>query len=137
MPSYYADGTKVANSEPAFPFDKPEHTLISYFGRLNYSYKDRYLLTATMRRDGSSRFGPENKWGYFPSAAVAWNINEEDFLKQQQNGIQPETACRLWYHRSAGRHSELCLPGQLFTEQCKCFLSVWRYLLPGIPAGWI
>ena len=82
--SFYADGSQVANSEPAFPNNIPEHTLISYFGRLNYSYKDRYLLTATMRRDGSSRFGPDNKWGYFPSAAVAWNIYEEDFLKNSK-----------------------------------------------------
>jgi len=82
--SYYADGTKVANSDPAFPNDIPRHTLISYFGRLNYSYKDRYLLTATMRRDGSSRFGPDNKWGYFPSAALAWNIYEEDFMKNSK-----------------------------------------------------
>jgi TonB-dependent starch-binding outer membrane protein SusC len=82
--SFYADGTKVANSTPAFPYNKPEHTLISYFGRLNYSYKDRYLLTATMRRDGSSRFGPNDKWGYFPSAAVAWNINDEDFLRNSK-----------------------------------------------------
>jgi TonB-linked SusC/RagA family outer membrane protein len=82
--SFYADGTKVVNSDPAFPFDVPRHTLISYFGRLNYSYKDRYLLTATIRRDGSSRFGPDNKWGYFPSAAVAWNIYEEDFLKSSK-----------------------------------------------------
>ncbi len=82
--SYYADGTQVANSTPAFPYDIPEHTLISYFGRLNYSYKDRYLLTATIRRDGSSRFGPDNKWGYFPSAALAWNINQEDFLKNSK-----------------------------------------------------
>ena len=82
--SYYADGTKVANSDPAFPFDEPRHTLLSYFGRLNYSYKDRYLLTATMRRDGSSRFGPDNKWGYFPSGALAWNIYEEDFMKNSK-----------------------------------------------------
>jgi TonB-dependent starch-binding outer membrane protein SusC len=82
--TYYADGTKVANSTPAYPFDKPEHTLISYFGRLNYSYLDRYLLTATLRRDGSSRFGPDNKWGLFPSAAVAWNINDEEFLRNSQ-----------------------------------------------------
>ena len=83
-PTFYADGTKVANSTPAFPFNKPEHTLISYFGRLNYSYKDRYLLTATLRRDGSSRFGPDDKWGLFPSAAVAWNINDEEFLRNSK-----------------------------------------------------
>jgi TonB-dependent starch-binding outer membrane protein SusC len=84
-PSFYANGTEVANSEPAFPFDKPQHTLISYFGRLNYSYKDRYLLTATLRYDGSSRFGPDEKWGTFPSVAVAWNINEESFMKDSKS----------------------------------------------------
>ncbi len=79
--SYNARGVKVINSDPDFPFDKPEHTLLSYFGRLNYTYNDRYLLTATLRRDGSSRFAPKNRWGVFPSMALAWNIKEESFLK--------------------------------------------------------
>ena len=79
-PSYYASGTKVPNSDPAFLFDEPENALISYFGRLNYNYADRYLLTATIRRDGSSRFGPSNKWGTFPSLALAWKIKDEAFL---------------------------------------------------------
>lgn len=78
--SYNAQGDKYPNSDPAFPFNKPEHTLLSYFGRLNYTYNDRYLLTATIRRDGSSRFGPDNKWGWFPSVALAWRINRENFL---------------------------------------------------------
>lgn len=79
--SYDAHGVKVINSDPDFPFDKPEHTLLSYFGRLNYTYNDRYLLTGTLRRDGSSRFAPKNRWGLFPSLALAWNIKEESFLK--------------------------------------------------------
>ena len=58
-----------------------EHFLISFYGRLNYSYKGRYLLTATIRRDGSSRFSPEARWGTFPSAAFAWNVKEEPWLK--------------------------------------------------------
>jgi TonB-linked SusC/RagA family outer membrane protein len=57
------------------------NSLVSYFGRLNYSLLDRYLLTATFRADGSSRFADGNKWGYFPSAALAWKINNEPFLK--------------------------------------------------------
>lgn len=69
---------------PEFPtyFD---NTLISYFGRLNYSYNDRYLLTATLRADGSSRFAPENRWGLFPSVAFAWRMNEEDFFRRMKN----------------------------------------------------
>ena len=54
---------------------------LSYFGRATYSLKDRYILTGTLRRDGSSNFGANNRWGTFPSAAVAWRISEESFLK--------------------------------------------------------
>lgn len=53
----------------------------SYFGRLNYNYADRYLLTATLRADGSSSFAKESRWGWFPSVALAWKVNNEAFLK--------------------------------------------------------
>ena len=53
----------------------------SYFGRLNYNYDDRYLLTATLRADGSSSFAKESRWGWFPSVALAWKVNNEAFLK--------------------------------------------------------
>jgi len=55
--------------------------LISYFARVNYAYKGKYLVEGSIRRDGSSRFGPDNKWGNFPSASVAWRVSEESFLK--------------------------------------------------------
>jgi len=58
-----------------------EWALASFLGRVNYGLKDKYLVTVTLRADGSSRFGPNNKWGYFPSIAVAWNAHQEDFLK--------------------------------------------------------
>ena len=60
---------------------KSENYLVSFFGRFNYSLLDRYLLTFTLRDDGSSRFHKDNRWGLFPSAAFAWKINEESFLK--------------------------------------------------------
>src|SRR5690554_4920070 len=53
----------------------------SFFGRIMYSYKERYLLTATIRRDGSSNFGKGNKYGNFPSASIAWRAIEEDFIR--------------------------------------------------------
>jgi TonB-dependent starch-binding outer membrane protein SusC len=56
-----------------------ENALSSYFGRINYSYDDRYLLSASLRRDGSSRFAPVNKFGYFPAASVGWRISNESF----------------------------------------------------------
>jgi len=55
--------------------------LQSYFGRVNYAFDGKYLLTASLRADGSTRFGENNKYGYFPSAAAGWNISEESFLK--------------------------------------------------------
>ena len=53
---------------------------LSYFGRLNYSFKDRYLLQVTVRRDASSKFGPDSRWGTFPSVALGWRISEEEFF---------------------------------------------------------
>jgi iron complex outermembrane receptor protein len=60
---------------------KNDRTLVSFLGRVNYSYLSRYLLTLSIRRDGSSVFGANHKWGDFPSASVAWRINDESFMK--------------------------------------------------------
>lgn len=59
-----------------------ETGLISYIGRLNYAYKDKYILTGTIRRDGSSKFGEDNKWGMFPSGGFAWRVSEEEFMNK-------------------------------------------------------
>lgn len=61
--------------------EKHEDVLIGYFGRLNYDFNKKYLISATIRKDGSSRFLPENQWGVFPSGSVGWIISEEPFLK--------------------------------------------------------
>lgn len=58
-----------------------ERTLLSYLGRINYAFNDKYLATFTYRADASSVFGADNKWGYFPSGSLAWRISEEGFLK--------------------------------------------------------
>ncbi len=63
---------------------KTESYLVSFFGRVNYQLLDRYLLTATVRYDGTSRFAPDNRWGLFPSVALAWKIKEEAFLRDVQ-----------------------------------------------------
>lgn len=62
---------------------KTEYYLVSWYGRLNYSFADRYLLTATLRADASSRFAKDNRWGYFPSVAAAWRVIQEPFLQEQ------------------------------------------------------
>ena len=57
------------------------YSLLSYFGRVSYNYDERYMAEATMRADASSNFGPSNKWGYFPSVSLGWNMKNEEFLK--------------------------------------------------------
>ena len=64
----------------------PNHTL-SWFGRANYSYKGKYLLTATFRADGSSKFAPSHQWGYFPAAAAAWRISDEAFMENTRDWL--------------------------------------------------
>ncbi|WP_029036578.1 SusC/RagA family TonB-linked outer membrane protein [Salinimicrobium xinjiangense] len=61
-------------------FYSPDDKLLSFFGRVNYEFQNKYLFTATYRADGSSKFLGDNRWGYFPSAAVAWKLKEENFL---------------------------------------------------------
>lgn len=63
------------------------HTLASYFARVSYNYDERYMLQATVRRDGSSNFGPNNKWGVFPSASLGWNITNEKFMEHRPDWL--------------------------------------------------
>lgn len=91
---------------------KNDRRLVSFFGRINYSYDNKYLLTASFRRDGSTVFGVNNKWGNFPSAAFSWRADQEDFMKDQhvfsslkfrvgygitgnQQGISPQNSIAL------------------------------------------
>ncbi len=73
------DGSKIT-----IKGKKEENILMSYFGRLNYNFKDTYLVNATLRADGSSKFAPGNQWGYFPSVSAGWVISNEGFLKDSQ-----------------------------------------------------
>ncbi len=68
-----------------------EYTLLSSFGRLNYNYDERYLLTAALRADGSSRFGENNRWGYFPSVSAGWRIDNEAFM----DGVETISTLKL------------------------------------------
>jgi TonB-linked SusC/RagA family outer membrane protein len=74
-------GTGTYNADDSYT-SYTENSMISYAFRLNYSYKSRYLLTATVRRDGSSKFTKDNRWGTFPSVALAWRASEEAFLQK-------------------------------------------------------
>lgn len=63
---------------------KDDNTLIAFFGRVNYNYADKYFVTAILRREGSSRFGANNKWGNFPAVSAGWNISNEDFFTNKE-----------------------------------------------------
>jgi iron complex outermembrane receptor protein len=78
--NYFRD-TIQGTTPLLFDKDKPQWRIASLLSRANYSYMSKYFITATVRRDGSSRFGRNNRWGTFPSAAVAWTLSEEAFLK--------------------------------------------------------
>ncbi len=78
FPDLTSDGFVM--STPTFTIDSPRYTLMSYYGRGNFNIKDRYLLTGTIRTDGSSRFAKDQRWGIFPSGAFAWNLKNENFL---------------------------------------------------------
>jgi len=77
--SYSQDGVVDAATVPTFATDKPEYRLESYLGRFNYTFNEKYLLTASVRRDASSKFSPDTRVGYFPAVALAWKMNEEFF----------------------------------------------------------
>lgn len=70
-----------AYPKPSVGSSASKSKMASFFGRINYSYKDRYLLTATMRADGASNFAKNNRWGYFPSVALGWRFTEEEFMQ--------------------------------------------------------
>lgn len=83
---FHREGNSITSTEDGsdvfseFPY-KNENFLVSFFGRAQYSLKEKYLAYLTIRTDGSSRFAEENRWGFFPAVALAWNISEEMFLK--------------------------------------------------------
>ncbi len=93
FPSFFAEGLSFdllgPNGVPTAELqqtriDVQENRLISFFSRVNYSISDKYLFTGSIRRDGSSRFGPDEQWGIFPSAAAAWRLSDEDFLADSE-----------------------------------------------------
>lgn len=103
-------------SDVSSSFDK--QTMLSYALRVNYSYKDKYLATVSTRWDGSSKFSKDNRWGMFPSVALAWRIAEEDFVKENLSWIN-NLKLRLSYgatgnNASVGSYETMFLANQLY-----------------------
>ena len=81
------------NDQPTYYY-KGQLNLISFYGRLNYSYYNKYLLSFTLRDDGTSRFSPDTRWGLFPALALGWKINEMDFVESARD-VMNEFKLRL------------------------------------------
>ncbi len=78
----YNELNALGEAQSTIAASDQRHVLLSYYARLNYAFDTRYMLTGTLRRDGTSRFSKDNRWGTFPSVALAWRLSEETFLKE-------------------------------------------------------
>ncbi|HAZ04295.1 MAG TPA: TonB-dependent receptor [Prolixibacteraceae bacterium] len=92
FPMYVDAETALTNmslgtADPISTTDYPANKISSFFGRLNYDYKGKYLVSATFRADGSSKFAPGNQWGFFPSAALAWRLSDEKFMNETKKWL--------------------------------------------------
>lgn len=90
---------------------REQWSLASYFGRFNYSFRDKYLFNASIRRDGSSRFGRNNRWGTFPSASVGWRVSEEPFMKNVSlfSDLKVRASYGLSGNNSFGNYTQISL----------------------------
>lgn len=107
--------------------------LASFFGRANYIFKNKYILTASMRADGSSVFGAGNQWGYFPAASAAWKITEENFLKESQT--ISELKLRLGYGLSGNNRIGSFLYDTFFTTSSDYGYAFGTNVTPGATTG--
>ncbi len=103
--------TYVKNRPTGFAI---ENELQSFFGRVNYQFKDKYLLTATVRADGSSKFGANNKYGVFPSVSVGWRLSEEEFMKSSPFN---DLKLRAGYGQTGNQEIPSKITQALFTSQ--------------------
>ena len=106
----------------------PDNKMLSFFGRANYDFNSRYLVSATLRADGSSKFLGINKWGYFPSAAVAWRISQEQFMESTSSWLD-DLKLRLSYG-TAGNNN---IPSGQMAQSYKSSTSTW---LDGFTSYW-
>lgn len=106
--------------------------LQSYFGRVTYQYNNKYLLTANFRADGSSKFGSNNKYGYFPSFSLGWKISEEDFMK---NSAFSNLKLRAGWGLTGNQEIPSKITQALFTSQVSSTTSYPLYISGPYPAG--
>ncbi|MBR5042767.1 MAG: TonB-dependent receptor [Bacteroidales bacterium] len=114
--NFMSSGTPASTNNYVNPDDK----LLSFFGRLNYDYKHRYSLGATLRADGSSKFAPGRRWGLFPSAAASWTISNEPWMGNSQNWID-----QLKLRYSFGTAGNNNIPSGQILKQYSATTTTW------------
>lgn len=109
-------------------YSDPNDVLLSYFGRLNYDYDSKYLFSGTFRADGSSKFARGNRWGYFPSAALAWRVSSESFMESTHNWLD-DLKLRFSYG-TAGNNN---IPSGQLNQEYEAKATTW---INGYPSYW-
>lgn len=109
-------------------FLSPDDELLSFFGRLNYDFNSKYIIAATFRADGSSKFSKDNQWGYFPSAAAAWRVSGEDFMSNTQAWLD-DLKLRVSYG-TAGNNN---IPTGQLTQSFRSGSTAW---ISGFDSYW-
>lgn len=117
--NYPGDDVRTINAAalvPSYGADVQEWALISYLARANYNYKDKYLVTGTVRTDGSSRFGSQNRYGTFPSVALGWNLANEEFLKglPKLNTLKARASYGLTGNFNIGNYTSIANVGSAY-----------------------
>ncbi len=112
-----------------------DYTILSLLGRVNYAFNDKYLVTATLRHDGSSRFGANNRWGTFPSASLGWRVSEEAFMKNQRiiTDLKLRASYGLTGNNAIGNYRAIGqLAGPTYANQPFAYYVVGDALTPGL-----
>jgi TonB-linked SusC/RagA family outer membrane protein len=105
----------------------PDDKLLSFFGRANYDFKSKYLFSATFRADGSSKFSRGHRWGYFPSAAVAWRVSEESFMESSKSWLS-DLKLRLSYGTAGNNNIPSGQVTQIFTSTSTTWINGYSSL---------
>ncbi|MBP9998136.1 MAG: TonB-dependent receptor [Bacteroidales bacterium] len=116
--NFMASGTSISSNN----YYNPNDLLVSFFGRANYSYDSRYSVSATVRSDGSSKFGKGNQWGFFPSAAVSWTISNEEFMSGSKRWLD-NLKLRYTYGTAGNNNIPSGVSSMLFQANTSTWIS--------------
>ncbi len=114
---FILDDMQIGTPSQANSYYNDDDRLLSFFGRLNYDFESKYIFTATFRADGSSKFGKNNRWGYFPAVSAAWRLGEEDFIKDLRifSDLKVRAGYGLAGNNRIGSYNSLALMSTILT----------------------